>query len=69
MDTLTIQDLALPCRLFMELAYPDGIDAIPVEKRPYFDIPTDGDIDNYLPPAKLAACVCQDLAQGKGGVR
>jgi hypothetical protein len=68
-DALTIQDLALSCRLFMELAYPGGADTISADKRPYHDIPTVGDIDDYLPPAKLALCICQDLSQAKGGVR
>jgi hypothetical protein len=68
-DAFTTQDLALACRLFLELAYPDGAHSIPDSKRPYCDIPSDASPDDYLPPAKLATSVCQDLSQLKGGVR
>ncbi|MBI2805965.1 MAG: hypothetical protein HYX68_13375 [Planctomycetes bacterium] len=53
----------------MELAYPEGLDAIPASKRPYCDIPTDARVEDYLPPEPIAATVCQDLAKTKAGVR
>lgn len=68
-DALAIQDLSLACRLFMELAYPDGIHTIPASKRPYANIPSEGSIEDYLPPAKLAVSLCQNLSLLKGGTR
>lgn len=66
--TLTILDLAPACRTFMELAYAEGLDAIPEGKRPYFEIPADALIADYLPPAPRAAGICQDLSKLKAGV-
>ncbi len=68
METLTIRDLALACRLFMELAYPDGLETLPENKRLYHDIPVDGSIADYLPPAALAVGIGQDLSKLKGAV-
>jgi hypothetical protein len=67
-ETLTVQDLARACRLFMEQAYPDGLDTIPENRRPYAVIPLDGSIADYIPPAPLAAGICQDLSKLKAGV-
>jgi hypothetical protein len=66
---LPIQDLAQACRIFMELAYPEGADTVPVNKRPFCDIPSDAVLESYLPPAPLARAVCQDLSKLKGGLR
>jgi hypothetical protein len=68
-DALTIQHLALACRRFMDLAYPDGPDSIPDAKRLYFQMTPDGALADYLPPGAAAAGICQDLAKLKGGVR
>src|ERR1022692_4180537 len=68
-DAFTTQDLALACQLFLELAYPDGTDTIPDSKRTYCNIPSDASIDDFLPPAKIATTVCQDLRKLKGAVR
>jgi hypothetical protein len=66
---LPIQDLAQACRIFMELAYPEGADTIPANKRPYADLPIDASAADYLPPAPCAVAVCQDLSKLKGGLR
>ena len=66
--TLTTQDLSQPCRTFMELAYTQGPNAIPDPKRPYYDIPADGNIADFLPPAPQALGICQDLSKLKSGV-
>ncbi|MBI3822952.1 MAG: hypothetical protein HY289_09790 [Planctomycetes bacterium] len=68
LHTLSTNDFAQACRLFMELAYADAPDLIPENKRPYCDIPSDGSMADYLPPAPLAAGICQDLSKGKSGV-
>ena len=49
----------------MELSYPDGPATIPERKRPYFDMMCDGRLADFIPPATLAAGLCQEL---KGGV-
>jgi hypothetical protein len=65
---LPIHDLAQACRIFMGLAYPDGIDTVPENRRPYFDISADASVDDFLPPAPLASSICQDLSKLKGGL-
>jgi hypothetical protein len=67
-ETLTLPDLAQACRLFIAHAYPDGRDTISDDKRPYCNIPTDGEIADYLPPAPQAVRICQDLSKLKAGV-
>jgi hypothetical protein len=51
----------------MELAYADGLDRIPSDKRAYYDIAADGAIADFLPPSPRAVTVCQDLSK-KGAV-
>jgi hypothetical protein len=65
---LSRQDLAPACRIFLKYAYPDGVATIPAPKMPYYEIPTDHPIEEYLPPAKNAIGVCQDLSKTRGGV-
>jgi hypothetical protein len=66
---LTMADLAFMCRRFMEIAYPAGAATIPANRRPYFEMPGDGAIADYLPPAAFAVGICQDLSKVKGGHR
>ena len=61
MDALTTHDLAHACRIFMDLAYEGGADTMPASKRPYFEMDVDGLLEDFLPPAKCAASVCQEL--------
>lgn len=67
MEPLSSLELACVCRIFMDLAYPGGPDTIPVGKRPYYDINTDGPISDMLPPMPIAVGVCRDLSQKTGG--
>ena len=67
-ETLSMQDLANACRLFMELAYADSLDSIPNDKRAYYDIAANGAIADFLPPSPRAVAVCQDLSKVKGVV-
>jgi hypothetical protein len=65
-ETLTTQTLADACRIFMELAYPGGIDTIPACRRSYFDMGADRPVEDYL---SSDTGVCQDLDQHKGCLR
>ncbi len=62
MPLLSTTLLAPACRLFMELAYPDGASSMPEHKRPYSQIPDDAATEDYLCPAPRAQGVCQKLA-------
>ena len=61
MNSLTTQNLAKACRIFLDLAYPDGADTIPNNKRAYYEICTDSPLHDFVPPAKAALTVCQEL--------
>jgi hypothetical protein len=54
------------CGLFMELAYPGGLDTIPSRKRLFCDLPRDRPASDFLPPAAAAEGVCEVLPGGKG---
>ncbi len=59
MKPLTSEQLGRACRLFMDLAYPGGLETISPKKQPYYQIPADANVEDYLPPAPVAAGVCQ----------
>jgi hypothetical protein len=67
MSQLTSAQLGGACRLFMDLAYPGGLASIPPKKQPYYQMPADAKLEDYLPPAALAQGVCQDMAAKKEG--
>lgn len=69
MDNLTPELLARACHVFMTLAYPGGAAAVPAKKKPYYDIPGDRPIHEYLTPAPIAEGICQPLSVPGGGVR
>lgn len=66
---LATGDLARACRVFLDLAYPDGAETIPVNKRAYFDIGADSPIEDFIPPAKVALSVCQELPRRQDAQR
>jgi hypothetical protein len=67
-ETLTIQDLASACRIFMGLSYPGGADSIPADRRPYFNISANAPIADFLPTGIFSTGVCQDLSRVHGGM-
>ena len=67
MQPLTQQQLARVCRLFMEHAYADALDKIPPKKKAYLDMPEEGELADYLPPAPAAAGIVEDMAKRKQG--
>lgn len=69
MDNLTIRDLSLACRVFMDLAYLDVPESVPECKRPYCDIPEESSIAEFLPPSPIARGIGQDLSKLKGAVQ
>jgi hypothetical protein len=60
---ISTQELSRACRLFMEQAYPDGLDSIPENRRAYWSIAPGGALSDYLPPGPFAAGICQDLTR------
>ena len=66
MNTISTQELAGACRIFMTLAYPEGPSTIPLSKRAYAEIAVDGCLADYLPPTPKALAVCQDLSRAGG---
>lgn len=68
MPTFSTQDLAQACRIFLRLAYPHGPATIPAQKLLYDEIPVDGPVEAYLPPAKNAIGICKDLSKTKAGI-
>jgi hypothetical protein len=61
MQQLTTLALGQACRIFMALAYPEGLSSIPAQKRLYFDLPADQPVTAFLPPAACAVGVGQEL--------
>jgi hypothetical protein len=54
MAPLPLDILRPACRLFLDIAYPDGPETIPEARLPFHRIPADADVRDYLPPAPLA---------------
>jgi hypothetical protein len=69
MTGLTTALLSRACRIFFSRAYPEGERAIPAKKRPYFNLAPDQPLEQFLPPAPVAAEVCQVLPGEGGGIR
>jgi hypothetical protein len=67
MQSLSQQQLARVCRLFMEHAYADALDTIPPKKKAYFEMPEDGALTEFLPPSPAAAGIVEDMAKRKEG--
>jgi hypothetical protein len=67
-ESLTTRALAEACRVFMAQAYPGGAESIPANKQLYNAISLDRPIEDFLPPATGATCVCQDLSKRSGGL-
>jgi hypothetical protein len=55
------------CRVFMDLAYPDGPLTMPLKKRAYYDMDAHLPLADYLPPSPRAGGIAQDLATRRGG--
>src|SRR5438067_13307431 len=66
MQQLTNLLLARACRIFMALAYPEGLSSIPAKKRPYFDLPAEQPATAFLPPAACAVGVGQEVRGDNG---
>lgn len=54
------------CRLFLELAYPDGPQSIPERRRAYLDLPADERIGDFVPPAPAAAGIAKEIYRDSG---
>jgi hypothetical protein len=58
MAPLPLELLRQACRLFLDIAYPNGPETIPAARLPFYRIPVGADVHDYLPPAALAhGCV------------
>lgn len=62
-NTLTTNQLAPACRIFMDLAYPDGPASIPAYKLPYYEMSAEQSLIEFLPPAPKSVGVTKTLAR------
>jgi hypothetical protein len=69
MHGLTPAELGQACRLFLDLAYPDGPGTVPPKKRAYYAVGDAASLDEYLPPAPASVGICQPLSTRKDGPR
>jgi hypothetical protein len=63
-----MRDLARACRIFMDLAYPDGARSIPEFKLSYYEMTAERSLVEYLPPAPLSVGVTKTLSRNAGGM-
>jgi hypothetical protein len=66
-NELSTRDLASACRIFMDLAYPDGPRTIPEFKIPYYEMTPERSLVEFLPPAPLSVGVTKTLSRNAGG--
>jgi len=69
MKGLTSAVLGRACRIFLQLAYPAGVETIPAKRRVYLGLTTGEPLEEFLPPAPAAAGICQVLAPSGGRSR
>jgi hypothetical protein len=69
MTELSTAQLGRACSIFMELAYPSGIAAIPLKKRAYYVMDAGRPLADYVPPAPQAGGIAQELSSRKDGPR
>jgi hypothetical protein len=67
-NELSTNDLAGACRIFMDLAYPDGPRTIPDFKVPYYEMTAERSLVEFLPPAPLSVGVTKTLSRNAGGM-
>jgi hypothetical protein len=67
LETIVTQDFARACRIFMALAYPDGVATVPERLRLFCDIGAERTMDDFLPSSPLCTGVTQDLSKLKTG--
>lgn len=66
MISLTCSGLAQACRIFLNLAYQDGPEKVPVRPRAYWDLDESRPVEDYLPPSPQAEGVCEEIRGPKG---
>jgi hypothetical protein len=66
-NELSTHDLAGACRIFMDLAYPDGPRTIPDFKLPYYEMTAERSLVEFLPPAPQSVGVTKTLSRNAGG--
>jgi hypothetical protein len=64
---LSIDLLRRVCRVFLDIAYPDGPETIPASRLNYYRIPLDAVVRDYLPPAPAANGLVQALVGAQRG--
>jgi hypothetical protein len=67
-NELSTRELAIACRIFMDLAYPDGARTIPDFKLPYYEMTAERSLVEFLPPAPLSVGVTKTLSRNAGGM-
>ena len=63
-NTLSTNALAGACRIFMDLAYPDGPRSIPAFKVPYYEMTAEHSLIEFLPPAPKSVGVTKTMSRG-----
>jgi hypothetical protein len=63
-NSLTTNELAGACRIFMDLAYPDGLRTIPVFKMPFYEMTSENSLIEFLPPAPKSVGVSKTMSRG-----
>ncbi len=59
MEPLSTTQLAKACRIFMDLAYPEGPASMPPLRRCYYELRGDEPLESLLPPSPAAAGIVQ----------
>ena len=62
MHALSTVLLSRACRIFMDLAYPQGPATIIPNRLPFYEMPTDRPLAELLPPAGVSSGVVQVIA-------
>ena len=68
MNELSTRELAVACRIFMDLAYPEGVRTIPEFKLPFFEMTAEHSLIEFLPPAPRSVGVSKTLSRNAGGM-
>jgi hypothetical protein len=69
MISLPMDILSRACHIFLRLAYPGGVETIPIKKRIYWKLPLEKPSADFLPPAATAEGVGQIIPAEGGGIR
>lgn len=64
MPIIPLDAFARACRIFLDLAYPNGPDSVPGSARPFYEVSPTCDLDAILPEAGATTAVVRALPTG-----